>query len=220
MKSIFKTIAILGFIFTCSLLQAKEKPVKMISFVKSAIIPGWGELSQNHKSGYLFLSNEIALFLSYYYFDNQSDLKMKESVMYAYKKAHLSPENNTEEYRLLLSKYMSSGYFSGGYNENIVKTAKSLYPDNPVSQNEYIMENVLPEDVYWNWDSKQDQKKYLLMRKDSNLLKDWTKAASGAILVNHIISAFNAARVTKRPVQFGVDINSDNKPLLSAQYRF
>ncbi len=211
---------ILCFTLLISMLEAKEKPVKMISFVKSAIIPGWGELSQNHKSGYIFLSNEIALFLSYYYFQNQSDIKMKESIMYAYSKAHLSPEYNTEEYRLLLSKYLSSGYLAGGYNENVVNTAKSLFPNNPTSQNEYIMENVLPEDVYWNWDSKQDQKKYLLMRKDSNLLKDWTKAASGAILVNHIISAFNAARVTKTNVQFGVDINSDNKPLLSAQYRF
>ncbi len=207
-------------VMTLSLLSATEKPHKMISFLKSAILPGWGELSQNHKSAYLFFSTEASLILSYKYYDIQSDNKTNESLLFAYKKAHVPFPLKDDELRLMIGKFRSSGYNAGGYNESIVKDAVSLYPDDLTAQTNYIKANALPDEVYWSWDTTNDQTKYRLMRKDSDELKDMAKVLSGAIIVNHIISAFNAARVTRNTPDIKVGFNGDMKPLLMYGCKF
>ncbi len=206
---------------TFALAATDKQPKKIVSFLKSALIPGWGELSQNHKSAYVFFTSEASLILSYKYFELQSDNKINQSLLYACKKAHIPYKIKDENLRLIVGKYNSSGYNSGGYNESIVKAAMSLYPDNPDAQTNYISANILPEDIYWAWDSVADQNRYRIMRKDSNEFKDLAKAVSGAIIANHIASAFNAARVTKKnKADIGIGFNHELKPLLTCNYKF
>lgn len=220
MNTSFKKLTIVLFLVIGFIQLNAEFPVKMKSFAKSAILPGWGELSQNHKSGYLFLSTEVALILSTKYFNEESKIKISQSKNYAYKKANMSNNLKSDEQLIMVGKYRSSGFESGGYNEYIVIQAKTLYPDEPANQANYIMENQLSDQYYWNWDSKASQNKYLIMRKRSLEIKDYAKAISGFIILNHAVSAFNAARVTKKNVELGFDLNIENKPLITCGVHF
>lgn len=219
MKS--KLLILFLFIIMALSLRAEARvPNKLLSFAKSAIIPGWGELSQGHNSAYIFFASELSLIFSYKYNDVKADNKINESLLYAYNKAHVSCKLNDEDLRLIVGRFNSSGYNSGGYNESIVNQAISLFPNDTEAQSNYINNNVLPDNIYWAWDTVADQNKYRIMRKHSNEYKDVTKALTGAIIANHIASAFNAARVTKNTGQFSISLNSELKPLLNYQIEF
>jgi len=215
-----KSLILIALILTFSISLSCEVPKKIVSFAKSAIIPGWGELSQKNNSGYFFLSSEIALHITKYYFNNESDIKINESKNFAYKKAGMTSNLKSEDQLIMVGKYNSSGFESGGYNEHIVLTARQIYPNDTASQETYISQNALSEDFHWNWDSKQSRNKYLIMRKKSMELKDYAKSISGFVILNHAISAFNAARITNKKVNLGIDLNSQNKLLMSCNYNF
>ncbi|MDD2651127.1 MAG: hypothetical protein PHF36_08355 [Candidatus Cloacimonetes bacterium] len=213
---LFAFILIVLFIFTS--LSAENN--KLLSFVKSAILPGWGELSQRHNSAYFFFTSELSLLFAYKYYDMRSENKISESLLFAYNRANMSIKLDNEDLRVIVGRYNSSGFESGGYNESIVNKAMSLYPNDTEAQTNYINNNILDESIYWAWQSTAEQNKYRIMRKNSAEYKDITKALTGAVIANHIASAFNAARVTKNSGDLYISISADLKPMLNYMIKF
>jgi hypothetical protein len=195
-------------------------------FLKSALIPGWGELSMSNKSGYAFLAMELLLWSSHFFFLSEVKLREEEAYIYALQNAGINPGNRDEEYLVLLGKYNSSGFEPGGYNEMVYRRAKSLFSD-PYEQDQYIAENAISEEsLFWNWESREHRRDYSIMRKNADHNRDYAKAVVGAIVANHLISMINSVRigVTRRRaerVNFGVKFDREREtPLLQTEISF
>ncbi|MBW6515887.1 MAG: hypothetical protein K0B81_04625 [Candidatus Cloacimonetes bacterium] len=207
-------------------ISSSEKSVFQ-SFLKSAVVPGWGELSLGNKSGYVFLASELLLWSGRLYFLEEVKLREEEAYVYAMKYAGLQPGKYSNDYFDLLSRYNSSGFETGGYNEMVLIRAQTLYPDDTEAQNQYILDNaILDQSLYWDWETRENRRQYSIMRKNADHNRDYAKAVIGVIVANHVISAINAVRVTsninrRNRIQVGLDFDrKDMIPLIKASYRF
>jgi hypothetical protein len=220
MKFPFKLLLLSVFILCSAGLFGRQNP--RLSFLKSAILPGWGELSNNHKSGYAFIASEVMFWFSKYYLINESKQYEQASVLHAVKFAHINPEMNFDDvYYDNLRRYLSYGYDSGGYNANVVMQAKKLYPVNLQEQQNYIMENIYNDSFYWHWDSKDKQREYKIMRKRISEYSDYSKAVTGFIILNHLVSAFNSARISSKLKRIEFQATFENSsPGIVCQYSF
>lgn len=201
---------------------AKEINTKTY-MLRSALIPGWGELAADNKSGFIFLASEVLLLSSYFYYIEEADLKEKASFNYAVKYAHVDPNIDlTDEYYYHMSRYMSSDFDAGGYNAYIVEIAKARYPDDPEAQTQYIEENSYSDDEYWGWDDEDKQNNYSILRKRITQYGDYAKALTGAVIANHIISALNAFRISShlKNLNAQVQFDSNMNPVFTLQYNF
>ena len=217
-----KFIFILLLLFITIILSAGEVSIRKHMF-RSALVPGWGELSAGNRSGYIFLASEILLLSSRFYFVEEADLKAKASYNFAVKYAHIDPEIDlSDDHYYHMTRYLSSGFETGGYNANIVEIAKAIYPDDLQAQTQYIEENAYSEDEYWGWDDKFKQKDYSILRKRITQYGDYVKAITGAVIANHIFSALNAFRASSRLKNLNAQVIFDNNmnPVFTLQYKF
>jgi len=209
--------------------EAAQEQMKrpQAALIKSAIVPGWGELSVGNKSGYVFLLSELLFWSGRFYFLEESRVLKKEAYLFALKHSGISPDKYDQAVIELISKYNSSGFQPGGYNESILRQAKTLYPDDLDKQDQYLKDNMIfEESLFWEWESKDHKRRYNIIRKNSNHNTDYAKAVMGAIVANHLLSALNAARVTslnnkKNGLEFSIDLEKERlQPILTATYRF
>lgn len=191
------------------------------AFLKSAILPGWGELSVGNSSGYFFLTTEVMLWAASFYFDQEEDLKYNEAFKYAVKYADIKGSTSKmDTYLYHLSKYTSSGFDAGGYNAAILEQAEGI--EDPLLREEFIQNNIYSDDLYWEWDNKERMRRYRIMRKDAGIFSDYSKSIGGVIIANHIISAINALRVgaKKKRTSFQVTFDRDMNPKFLCTYKF
>ena len=224
MNTVFnrKLILILIILSLFSLMIAKEINTRAY-MLRSAIIPGWGELAAGNKTGLVFLASEVLLLSTRFYFIEEADLKAKASYNFAVKYAHIDPDLDlSDEYYYHMSRYMNSGFNTGGYNAHIVEIAKARYPDDPEAQTQYIEENSYSDDEYWGWDNEDKQNDYSILRKRITQYGDYAKAITGAVIANHIISALNAFRVSShlKNLNAQVQFDSNMNPVFTLQYKF
>jgi hypothetical protein len=223
MRINFKAIIIIFILTAIICLQADGEIKPGVNFLKSAIVPGWGQLSLNKDYGFGFLAMEACFWSMNYYYNDESDSKADASRKYAIKYGDIDPlmKYSTQFYEDM-RKYQSSGYNEGGYNAHIVKEAAKEFPDDPLAQQKYISEYAYDEDHYWNWETSNNKREYGIYRKRIEQYADYLKVLGGAIAANHIFSAFDALRLSNhmKRVQFGVDFNSENTPLLSCSIKF
>ena len=216
-----KIIVLLIFLSIFSFIYATKQHVGK-SILKSAILPGWGEISNGNKTGYVFLSNEVFLWFTKYYFHKESSLYEEASKYQARKYAHIDPTINfNEQFYLDLKGYMSSGFEPDGYNAYVVQLAKETYPDSLEAQQDYILENMYSDNFHWNWDDKDRKYDYKILRKRITQYSDYAGAMTGFIILNHLISAINSARISAKlkKVEFRVSLKNQ-KPYLSCKYKF
>jgi len=174
------------------------KAFKINPLVKSALIPGWGQVSIDRPYGYAMIAGEVLLWSVYYYNHNEQDLRDKESYEYALKFAHINPGSYDSQYYTMLSKYGSSSFDAGGYNAMIRKQAMELFPNDLILRQQYIDENAIPDELSWYWDSTQDRKNFSTMRKDILELKDQAQLITGIIIANHILSSIDMLRLKRK----------------------
>ena len=217
-----KVVIILLYLIIFSTLFCQEN-ISRKYFFRSLLIPGWGELSQKNYSGYIFLTSELLLWFSRYYYLEEAELKDKASFNYAVKFANIDPNQDySNEYFLHLKKYDSSGYETGGYNAHIVELAKNLYPDDLEAQTEYINANAYSDEYFWLWEDDVKQHEYAILRKRIIQYNDYAKTIVGAILANHLISAINSLRINSKlkRLRAGIEFNSNMNPIISLKYKF
>jgi hypothetical protein len=189
------------------------------AFVRSAILPGWGELSQGNATGWVFLASEVGLWAGRFYCQEESDLNERNSHQYALHYANVTAGSFDEEYCYALSKYASSGYEAGGYNENVMRkaTAQGLTGD---ALQEYLDLNAISDDMAWKWDAPENRARYTEMRRDITHYEDYAKAMAGFIVLNHLLSGLNAIRVVKAEDNLSFHTEWQRGPMLVGSYRF
>ncbi len=223
MSIISKKSIIFGLVFALTLpLLANNYS---FSPLKSAILPGWGQISNNHNAGYAHLGLEVAFVASLIYFSNEAEIKKDQSVNYAIKFAHINPANHPDTYYKSLGRYDSSYYEAGGYNQNVFNDAIAIYPGDPQAQQAYIDENAIPDELNWRWDSKNNRYKFNDLRQDYYFNQDYAKIATGVIVANHFFSFIDMLiRYKNRDLADSYSlystINHDLTPMVNFQIRY
>lgn len=193
--------------------------------LKSAILPGWGQISSDNKAGYAHLGLEVAFISSLFYFSNEAELKKDQSINYAIKFAHINPSSYPDSYYKMIGRYNSSYYEAGGYNQEVLNQAIEDYPGDPLAQQNYINENEIADDQNWRWDSKNNRFKYNDLRQKHLLNQDYAKIATGLIVANHMFSFFDMLiRYKNRDIadkySLYSSMNQDMTPMLNLQLNF
>ncbi|HOH46352.1 MAG TPA: hypothetical protein PLX59_00810 [Candidatus Cloacimonadota bacterium] len=190
------------------------------AFVLSAGLPGAFQISKGHDYGYAMLGAEIGLWGTLFFLSNEQKLSQTDYVDYAIRYAHISPGDYSQDYYSHLSRYSSSGYEAGGYNAMIRQQARDLYPYDSASQQQYIDANIYPEELGWQWESLANRREYNKIRIYNKNLKDYSKIATGVLVLNHLISTIDFLRYPlgdNSRVSFG--FNGD-KTMLLMDYKF
>ena len=204
-------------------IQADNTIKPGINFLKSAILPGWGQLSVNKNYGYAYIFAEASFWSMHLYCNQESENNADASFKYAVKYGNVDPYYDySNQFFEDMRHYSSSGFEEGGYNAHIVDEAEDKYPDDIVKQQQYIADNIYNEEHYWRWNSDDNQSKYSSYRRNIDEYADYLKLVAGVIAANHIISAIDALRLSNhlKKVQFGVDFNADHTPLFTCSVKF
>jgi len=189
-------------------LFGKEISVRK-SLFKSLILPGWGELSAGNKSGYGFIATEVALWSIKFYFANEQDLVRTQSEEHAERYAHLNKGDYSDDFYRNMTRFKSSGFEAGGYNENIMMQAQNI-SDEEVRR-KFLEKNLYGEEQYWNWDDNTRQGQFRKLRNNITDYSELTKAMTGTLIANHILSAINAARISYRAKKLDVKMSFNTK---------
>ncbi|MFA4838091.1 MAG: hypothetical protein WC703_01265 [Candidatus Neomarinimicrobiota bacterium] len=176
-----------------SLQQARK------TFLKSLVLPGWGEHSLgNHRRGYGFNSAEVLCWIAYAAFQIQGKTLKENMKAYAAEHAGVYPKGKDDYYFTDIGNYMN--IFE--YNEQKLRNRQyeSLYPENAK--------------YYWAWDSDNSRKKFDRLRvRSSSALRNSTFAI-GALVANRIISVIDVMILTKDRVEkTGPDFDATFLPL-------
>ena len=193
--------------------------------LKSAILPGWGQISNDYKAGYFHLGLEVAFVSSLIYFSNEAEIKKDQSVSYAIKYAHINPIKHSDSYYKVIGKYSSSYYEADGYNQEVLNDAIANNPGDPIAQQNYITENAIPDELNWRWDNQSNRYKYNDLRQKYYFNQDYAKIATGVLVANHVFSFIDMLiRYKNRDIAdkytFYSTISNDMTPMLNLQLKF
>jgi len=162
-----------------SIVSDSKKSVGL-AVLYSLAVPGMGELyAGNFSSGKYFLGAEGLLWLTYAVFDIRAFALQDDARAFAVAHAGVSPSGKGDDF------YVDVGNFSTLADYNAKK-----------------MRDRTPELVYdpaagynWSWDLDANRMAFRDQRVSADNVFNNRKFVIGAILVNHIASAINAARV-------------------------
>lgn len=192
-----------------------------LMFLGSLAVPGLSQISQGKDYGYVMLASEAAIISGMLYLNSEEKIAQREAYEFAIKYAHIEPGNYPQSYFRNLSRFNSGGFEADGYNAKILKEAMAQYPDDPVKQQEYINQNAYPEDIYWSWDSTSKRAAYSKIRIKASDMRDYSSAAVGVLILNHLISGIDVLRLTaaNKRSQMYMSLKGKN-PLLNVSFSF
>ncbi len=112
--------------------------------------------------------------------------------LYAVSEAGANGEIDSEDYYHAIEVYLTSEQ----YNEAVRSDARAIYPDDLEAQMQYIVEHGYFEEDGWSWGEASWEEYGRLRRLSRDCFLKATYCV-GAAIVNRIISAFFAAKMTK-----------------------
>lgn len=172
---------ILGFLVVTLTSQAQEtvtSPVKKV-FFKSLLCPAWGMKSLQQKSrSTIYLLNDLALLSGYVGFFTRGNWKKQEYHVYAVEHAGIINPNDKPT-----TFYRDLKFYQSVYEHN-------LYAGTDVYRDTYT--------YYWEWESDEHKLHYKQIRNSSETAYQTAQFFIGGILLNHIIGAIDAVRISRR----------------------
>jgi hypothetical protein len=160
-----------------------HKKTAAVAALYSLLLPGMGELyADGFESGRYFLGAEAGLWITYASFETYGTWLQSDARSFAV--AH-------------------SGATSGGKNDQFYVDLSNYM--NVYEYNDQKLRDRQPEKVYdpnngyfWQWDSDANRQQFHTSRISSDRVFNNSRFVIGAIIVNHIVSALNAARLVRR----------------------
>ena len=159
-------------------------PIKAL--VLSLIVPGLGELQlgDRHK-GIPFMAIEGISWISFATLKLDGTRLEQNYKIFAYRWAGASTQREDESYWQAIE-------FNINYDEYLEKLrreARSLYPDSPSKQNEYVQTHNVGGT--WDWQSENLWFEFQELRAKHRSLQDWASVSIGVMVANRIMSALN-----------------------------
>jgi hypothetical protein len=169
-------------IFSTENIASPTKKNQALAVVYSLLLPGMGELyADRFDNGRYSLVAEAALWLTYASFQQYGTWLQGDARSFASAHAGAVPSGKDDQF------YVNLGNFSNVYDYN----DKKLRDRN-------ISEVYDPSQRYfWNWDSDVSRQRFRSLRISSDKVINNSRFVIGAIVVNHILSALNAARLVR-----------------------
>jgi len=184
---------------------AKPMPGKRTVLLYSLLLPGTGELALGAGGrGAAFLVAEGLIWAHYVYYEVAGGMRRDDYIEQAQINAGVGVSSADDSYWKLLGQYeRSSGPGPGSYEEDVRRTARDLYPDDPAAQDAYVVENLPSGDEAWAWSSPELQGAYKETRATSNQAYDRAKYSFAAAILNRLVSAIDTQILHKRLTKDG-----------------
>ena len=187
--------------------KSKKKADSFKYFIRSFIVPGWGEYKLGRKKeAAAFLITDISLIAIATGFKYYSGIREDDYKELAMLKAGVDPSGKDDRYWIDIANYDNTDDYNA--QRNIDRDFANRYDD--------------PSD-YWDWSSTETRKDYDDIRissEDGNTRFYYT---IGAIALNHLVSAINASYkspVIKTEIIQSLDNSGDIKHKLKFTYDF
>jgi hypothetical protein len=192
-RIIIKILLSLLLILLLASLSAKSVPKAMLM---SALLPGTGEIYAGKLSrGIAFITADLAMLYGANRLTNEVNWLQDSYKQFAFAKAGVPLDRDTQYYELLQNYYSSDIY-----NSEVERYYRNLglaYYNNPDYYDSLIIQNSIPADLAWLWDSQMDWSKYKSIRRDRQVQIINRKLVIGALIANRVISVLDATFLTR-----------------------
>ena len=166
------------------ILQAKNSNYSSSTgkaFIKSLLLPGWGELSAGAgKRAKLFLITEGLLWSGFAALQIYGTWKRNDMEKFAIEKAGVNSSGKDKSYYSDISNFFD--IYEYNEEKRRFRQYDQLYP--------------VDDDHFWRWNYQQDQKKFDNLRSSGELAFRNATLVVGGVLINHILSSIDAIWVT------------------------
>ena len=148
----------------------------MSPILKSAILPGWGELDlDNQKRSTQFFIQEASIWIVYLGLNSISKSYMSDYRAFATLHAGIDMRNKPYQYSVDIGDYNTYEEFVEAKKRN--RQADQIWPENFGYE--------------WSWDSNNNRQEYDNMRIISGIAKKYSKFAIAAMIANRIVSTID-----------------------------
>lgn len=150
-----------------------------LAVVLSLLLPGMGELyAGNYSTGRYLTAAEGGLWLTYTSFELYGTWVRNDARKLTVTNAGVSLAGQSNQFFVDIGNYKDVYQ----YNERKLqdRQEEKLYDPNSI--------------YFWSWNSESDRQKYKNLRISSDQAFNSKQFVLGAVLVNHVVSAINAAR--------------------------
>ena len=164
-----------------NLQYAKKNPLLAVCY--SLLLPGMGELyAGRFDVGRYSLIGEGALWLTYASYVHYGNWLRGDARQFAVDHSGANPAGKDDNFYVNLATY-NSVY---DYNEHQLQSRNITELYDPA------------QGYYWNWDSDNDRNQFHELRISSDRVINNSKFVIAVIVVNHLVSAVNAARLVRK----------------------
>jgi hypothetical protein len=175
--------------------DGKKNP--MIAFMLSCLVPGWGEIYAGEtERGRWFMAAEAAIWTGYGAFTIQEGMRRDDYEEYAQIFAGVG-SGASEEYLSDIGDYIRSEG-DRSYNQAVRSEARSLFPDDLEAQAAYFEEHAYPDDLAWDWGSRDRFLDYVELRRAASNSERNAFYMTGIALLNRALSAVDGAWMARR----------------------
>jgi hypothetical protein len=178
-----------------SVLPRKFRKSARKAFFLSLLVPGSGEYYVGNK-GYTkgFVAAEAVIWSAALFNKYKGDVWRRDYIAYAAQQAGSNPGRTDDFYYQNVYEWQ----YSYWYNEDQWRQAIALYPYDPAAQQAYVADKLYSAEDSWEWKNEDQWNYYKGLRIKSRNSLHWVSYSVGASLLNHMLSAINAARLAKR----------------------
>jgi hypothetical protein len=180
---------------------ASEKKSVGLAAVYSLLLPGMGELyAGGFGSGRYFLIAEGVLWLTYTGFEVHGNALRDDARAYAAARAGVTVSGKDDQYFVDIGNFLDINE----YNDKKLRDREPSKVYNPAAG------------FSWRWDSDASRAVYRDQRVASDNMYNNRKFVVGAVIINHVASAINAARAaisrnsenqdSSRDLRFGTEL--------------
>ncbi len=160
-------------------LETGEKKSTGIAILLSAALPGMGELyAGDYRTGKYFTAAEVALWITAFSMSSYSTWQENNFKNFAKSKAGVQGDSFDSDYYANVANYNNVDEYNNEMAFN--RDYKSMYDANA---------------RYWKWNTVTDRKAYRTMWVSSRQASNNTRFATGAMILNRIVSVINAVRL-------------------------
>ena len=173
----------------------KHKKSARKAFFLSLLVPGSGEYYVGQK-GYTkgFVAAEAVIWSAALFNKYKGDIWRRDYIAYAAQQAGSNPGRDDDFYYQNVYEWPNSYW----YNEDLVRQARELFPYDPAAQQAYVADKLYSAEDSWEWKDENQWYYYKGLRVKSRNALHRVSYSVGASLLNHMLSAVNAARLAKR----------------------
>lgn len=165
-------------------------PEQRGAMLRSALLPGWGQLSLGHSArGAVFIGVEAVTWTGFGLSYLEGVFNRDDYRMLALQQAGISISDRSSQFLDDISDFDSSAEF----NDYIHRLARYYYPDDPDAQRDYYETHARFGADGWNWSSDSARLSFSDHLRDSRLWFRRSLYVAAFALVNRAVSVIDAA---------------------------